>query len=756
MRGDRGVDAGITFSYSSGRMSRLLWLTILAAVAAGALPAAAEAPLPRATLSDDLAAISRFYPRQEGSPAEKALFAWVEARLSSLSVAYSPFDFSQSDFQHSFSSCLRVDMPGRMRDTLIVAVPIDGPADGEQGQDGSLSIALALDLINAAKAGDLPISLTVLFLGAEYGDGDAYPMGSTLFLRDFQPEYRAAVLYLKLLKVPSRVLVRGGGRWIVSPYWLMSRCVDSLRDAKVPFLLRGDEAQVFRMGTTNERTAIERYLQAGYPSVGLEGEYRDAGDPEARMNALSGFLRGFLGASAAGIPESWDRHYLPLQLGGVSLIIGEGAFVAMMLVTLALTLLYSLIFRRGLKKYLRILLRKAWAILPLAAVSFLFLLAGTGVLKAVLSLRGFADLWTFTPLAFLALKVCVGLFLYAILYNVFRRLPFPRNGSFYSAAALFFLLVDIAVVAVFNISFTFYFLWAFLFVFLSALARNRYVKALLFLPAPLWGVRELVTIVMSPAVPFSRFLLLSPLWGDLLVAAVSLPFIVGLLRLGLLFPGKGLLRRRVREFIFAGILLAGASALCVYLFIYTPFSPSSPQPLTAVQAITVDASGTTSSTILRISSPAPLGALSITDAHGVRALNVGGTSFILPLAATASPVQVSMESRQFLQQRNVTISVSMPSSPRLMSATLSAPDDFVLLDSSFPAIREGPRAYRLLIGAFPPNPLPLQLTLPADGTFTLVLTMQFDSPLIGATVMGGTNARVLPQVRVVRSLEVKT
>jgi hypothetical protein len=735
-------------------MTRFLWLTILLAL--GALPAAAEMPIPRVTLSDDIAAISRFYPRREGSPEEKALVAWIEARLSSLSIPWSPFDFSQSDFRHSFSSCLRVDLPGRSRDTLIVAVPIDAPADAEQGSDGSLSVALALDMVTAARAGTLPVSLTVLFLGAEFGTGDAYPMGSTLFLRDFQPEYRTAVLYLNLRQVPSRVLVRGGGKWIVSPSWLMTRCLDSLREAKVPFLLRGDEAQVFRMGTTSERTLIEPWLQAGYPSVGLEGEYRTVGEPQARLEGLSMFLRGFLGASAAGIPESWDRHYLLLQLGGFSLIIGEGAYVGIVLGTLALTLLYSLAFRRGLKKYLRVLLRKAWAILPLAGVSFLFLLAGTGVLAALVSLRGFPELWTFAALPFLALKVCVALFLYAILYNVFRRLPFPRNGSFYSAAAIFFMLIDIGVVAVFNISFTYYFIWAFLFVFLSALARNRWVKVLLFLPAPLWGLRELVMVFMTPAVPFCRFLLLSPLWGNLLVAGAALPFVVGLLRLGLLFPGKGILRRRVREFLFAGALLAGSGALAVYLFTWSPYSPSSPQPLAAVQTITVNAAGETAATTLQVSSPAPLGVLSVTDAEGARSVDPAGTTLTIPLAPAGSPVQVSAESRHFLQQQNVTVSVSMPSAPHLVSASLSANDDFVLLDSSFPAVREGPRAYSLLIGAFPPNPLPLLLSLPAGRIYTLVLTMRFDGPLIGATVSGGRNARVLPQVLVVRSLEVRT
>ncbi len=88
--------------------------------------------------------------------------------------------------------------------------------------------------------------------------------------------------------------------------------------------------------------------------------------------------------------------------------------------------------------------------------------------------------------------------------------------------------------------------------------------------------------------------------------------------------------------------------------------------------------------------------------------------------------------------------------------TLTSEDDFILFDSSYPPVRESPRQYRLLIGAFPPNPLPLQLTLPSGGAFTLTLTAEFDAPLIGAAVGAGPEMRVSTRVRVVRSLGVKT
>ena len=62
----------------------------------------------------------------------------------------------------------------------------------------------------------------------------------------------------------------------------------------------------------------------------------------------------------------------------------------------------------------------------------------------------------------------------------------------------------------------------------------------------------------------------------------------------------------------------------------------------------------------------------------------------------------------------------------------------MLYDSSFPAVRLGPRSYRLLVGAFPPDPLSLQVSLPIGAVFTLTLTAEFDSPLIGVQVQTRT------------------
>lgn len=710
-------------------------------------------------LAGDLAAVESFSPRLEGSTNEKRTVAYIESRLASLGVPCTLFDFSDSDFEHSFSTCLRVDVAGRRTDTLIFAVPLDQTPDAEKGSDGAINVALALDFLRIAKEAPPPVSVTVLFLGAEFGDTSAYPMGSALFLRGFQPDYRTAVLYLNLKEVPARILVQGGGRGIVTPYWLMNRSIAALREAGVPYLLRGNESQIFRMKSTSEQTLIEPYLKAGYPSVELEGEYGrlEPSQAAAWMTAFPLFLTGLLQQVARGVPEEWDRHYLLFQAGELSLIVTEKAYVIALIVALSAMLLYSLAFRQGIRRYVRSLARNFPALLPIMGISFLFLFAGTLVLDGIQAIRGFSALWSYAPVKSLLLKACVALFLYAALYNSARRLPFPRNGTFYSASALFILLADIVVVALFNISFTYYFLWAFLFVFLSALARPRYAKVLLFLPAPFWGIRALFGVLTLPALPLSHFLLLSPIWGNLFVAAACLPFILIVLRLGLIFPGRGVLRRHTREYVLAGVLFAATAALGIHLVLFSPFSPANPQPVTVTQALDVGARDEVTRDTLSVTSPAPVGTILVSSAGRTRELAAEGTSVSVPLPLPeTSPVKVSQDSSAFFNQRTVSLGVSMPASPRSIVAILSSTQDFILYDCSFPTVRETSNRYRILIGSFAPNPLSLQLTLPAGGLFSLSLDMQFDLPLIGAQVGAQGDTRTSTRVRVRRNVEVKT
>ncbi len=683
------------------------------------------------SLSADLAAVESFYPRLEGSAGEKKTVSFITARLKSMGIPFSTFDFSQSDFQHSFSTCIRVDIEGTSRDTLIIAVPLDHAPDAAAVDDGAANIAIALGFLSRLRRSVPPVSVTVLFLGAEFGTSGEYPLGSRLFLRDYQPQLRAMVVYLNLRGIPSRVAVRAGGSGVVSPYWLIERTVSTLREAGLGFDLRGYENQVFRLGLSGESTIIEPYLRAGYPAVSLEGKYEweHSVDVQKWLSSSQDFLSGFLTKSAGGIPEDWDLHYLLLQLGGFSLIVTEKQSVILLLSALAAVLLYSLLFRRGLKKYMRTMTRNFWSIIPIYAIPFVLLLASTYVLEGILALRGFPSLWTYAPLPFLALKLTVPLLLFSILYGAVHRLRFPRNGSFYSAAAILFLLIDILVVAAINVSYSFYFLWAFVFVVLASVTSNRWAKLALFLPSSFWGIRGLMEIFLIPALPFCHTLLLSPIKGNLLIAAVMLPFVLFVIRLGLLFRGPTFMRRGSRQFVFASLFASLVIPLAVGLMFFSPFNAGQLRPVTVTQTID-EGSGKTE---VAIESPGPLGDVTIRQGAETTRISSRSPLVVIPLEPAKVPVEITKRESEFLDKKNVFLEVKSGRSLDSLTVVLTSTEDFILLDCTYPFVRESAREYRLLVGAFPPDPLPIQLTLPSRMEFTLTLTMEFSS-LVGVEV----------------------
>ena len=94
-------------------MRRPWWIAVLFFLAARALFSLELPPSPDGSLPGDLHTIQSFYPRLEGSEGEKRALSFIQSRLASLGAIFTPFDFSDSDFEHSFSSCIRVDVPGR-------------------------------------------------------------------------------------------------------------------------------------------------------------------------------------------------------------------------------------------------------------------------------------------------------------------------------------------------------------------------------------------------------------------------------------------------------------------------------------------------------------------------------------------------------------------------------------------------------------------------------------------------------------------
>jgi hypothetical protein len=678
----------------------------------------------------DAILLDSFYPRLEASDGEKALFQHLEKKLSGLDISYSTMDFADTETFHSFSSSLEVTIAGEKADTLIVCVPLDHP-EGQSGElSGTVNIILALRWLEHARKSKLPLSLKMLFLGAEHGEEDDYPMGSRLFLENFYPEFPLIILYLNMKKIPSRIIIREAGDKIVSPEWLTAGSIKALKTNDISFRTSGVENQLYRMGLKKEQPIIDPYLRAGYPALALEGEYDPVSDEEgeAWFAAMDLFFRHFMESFKEGIPVSWDRHYLLFQIRSFFLILPEFVYLILLAVVMGLSILAVQLFYKRFLVYLKWVIKNSWFLLIIFGICFIFFFCASISIEGIMKLRNNQELWKDQILLFTIFKFSFfGLF-WMLITPLRRRLPYTRNKKFYSSSALLFLFLDMIILSIFNISFSYYFLWAYFFILLFILFRNRFLKLLFLILAPLWLVIVSIDLFINSELEFFRIVLLSRYYGNLLLSVFLLPFILLLVKLPMLFPPSGLRRLLVRR---VGIVLSALSlaGLFTYALIFSPYSSENPQEISVVNTIEADRKKNS----IEFTGEASLGSISLWDEEGVHRLYTNDKRLTLNREEIPRLLTVESMSSRILDRNNLQLLFNSAGRPYRMSFLLSSEQDFILFDANFPFVREvdreSPRVtYRLLVGKHPPNPFPLILTLPDGNRYNLSVRIIYREP----------------------------
>ncbi len=691
-----------------------------------------------------LAFIRSLYPRLEGSKNEKTLIKYIEKELKKDKTPYTTEDFSDSDLVHSFSKNIEITIKGKIKDTLIVAIPLNHKAGLPKSRDGAINIALGMMLIREYTKTTPPISLKFLFLGAEYGDSNQYPMGSKLFLKNFDPTYKTVVLYLNMRNIPSRLYIRGGARGIVAPYWLLQKTTNALKETDIYFLVRGNENQIFRTGLTSERTIIEPFLKSGFPAISFEGEYKELSQKEMVrfISSFNTFFENLLKNFSGNLPQKWDKHYLFFQAKNFYMILPEKVYLILYLTLFLLLILYALIFTDRIKKYYKTIIKNFWTIPLIFAVTFTILLLSTLVLELISQLKQIPTIWKNIPTQFLIEKTLISIFLYTVLYNLLRKLPISHNGSFYSASAILFLLLDILILSLINISYTYYFTWALFFTILFTLSPNRYLKLTFFLISPYWIIKASTELFSLRKLDFIRIVLLSQIKGNLLLATIILPFIFMIIRLGLLFPpisrkspGINLKRNREKRRIKIAIaaFIPSILFLVYFFFIYTPYDKENPKPITVTEYIDIPQKTNT----LVIESPAPIGRVTYSSQGRLININTNSRRYTMPIRYVSNILKYKEKYHSFLERKNYQLLLKPIGEPYKIFVKIKSDREFILYDSNFPFQRDkSGKVYTISIGKNPPIPLPIELTLPQNSFFEILLEIEYIKPPVKFTMYG--------------------
>lgn len=731
-------------------MKRLLSATLLILTA---ITAVSQSPLrnDETQLQRYFLEFSAMYPRIEGSEGEREAIQFIQEEVESLGLSYNTISLSDLPNNHSFSVSLEVAIEGAGDDTLIVGVPLNHPAGSSAAADGAVGLALALRLIVQYATTSPPINLRFLFLGAEKGDGRGYPMGTRVFLRDFYPQHPVAMLYLDIAyPSPGIRLVTGGGG-TVSPTWLIGLAERSADAAGLDCVVPANLSQVYRLRAEDEPTSIGPYLSAGIAAIEVREEPTKlplSEDWEPRFEEMTAtFIQGLSG----GIPSDWARNYLWITTDAGSFAIGERAYVLGLLVLLFLSLAYGMVYRTKLRRYRATIARNLWNLPVYLLLIFLFLLLATLLMRGFFLLRNVPTLWQAAPLQYFLMKVFLAVFLFSVWSQIVRSLPFSKNGSFYSASALLFLFLDIVILAVINISLTYYFVWAFFFAFLFSVFRNRLLKGLAMLLSPVWLVKAAFDLLLLPELNMASTLLLSLFEGNLLLAFFTLPFMLMLIRMDYLVRhpiqgGRGFTLKLSTA--ASGFVTA---AFVIYLAVHEPYGPDNPQPIHATELINDDER----SRKLELESPAPLGELLVLYGERQYDVSSGLRELFLPQTEPRDILDVTVDEDRFLGRVRYTFTV-LPRGIRPSSVALllrSPEEPFVVYDSTFPyQLRDQSQTLEVFVGRNPPEPLEFSLTLspvPDISVSLMITSPETVEPIfiVGEHIVPRVRSRITGTVR---------
>jgi hypothetical protein len=663
---------------------------------------------------EDIQALKAYYPSDEGTANESKTADYIMKKIGSWGISYTQRSFANSESHHSFSQCIDAVIKGKNAESVFIVLPINNVIERTNHPGILVNVALGLFLLEQMKSRVPLVTLHFLFLGAEYGSTQEYPIGSQIFLDDFIPDTSSLFLYLNFQDIPRRIIIQGAGNGIVAPYWLINDCSQALGKTGLSFLLRGNKNQLFRMEFSDEKTMAEPYLKAEYPTIVFSGEYAKLAENErdSWLRSFDKFFEIFVSYFDKGFPKEWDKHYLFFQFFNSSIVINEYVLVLGIVLVLLAFIACLLIFSNYFKRLLIIFVDKWWSLLFFMPLTFLFSLLGTLILDLILSLRGDPNFWQTMPFPFFVFKVFLVVLPYLLLAPVIRRLSFPNDSRFYEKWAMLFLLADVVVFSIINISFAYYFVWAFFFVALSIFFTDRAIKFILYAISPFWLIKLLIDFfIVIPEYRFCRALLSNLIVGNVILALSLTPFIL----LGtsvLMHFGLKLKKIRQESLISAMIYsIAFISAFTISVLVLPGHTRDYPQIVTVHNSIDMSEK----SDKIEISSDFPLHDIAIWDADEYYTFNTHSKRYTIPRPYVSDLMDVSTTTTYFLSRKNVSVVIANKGIPYEVHCIIKSSKEFTLYDSTFPFVKQKDGvSYSLTIGANPPSPLIVEVTVPAD------------------------------------------
>lgn len=673
---------------------------------------------------EDLNSFSSFFPRIENSQGEKSAANFIEARLKDNNIKYTRYELSESETINSWSVTIDAILPGKSGNEIFMIFPLNHQPEAIPGRDGSANLAAALSLIEKLKDTELPQTVHVVFMGAEFGKSREYPLGTKDYLSNYYPEMNSAFLYFDFEYIPNRVKINYSGTGYISPLWILKKSIRSLDTAGLDFTTEKGINLINRLGLNNGPSVIDSYFTNEYPVIHFQGSYSGYYTPDKKsILALQTFLFELVYREGGLIPSNpeWDSHYLYLRILDYKLFINETSYVLILLVLISLIIIYPFIAHKRFKKYRKIIIRHFWNMPVIFLIMFLLLWISTMIIHIILKIQSFPSLWEIAPLYFLTLKLTVSILIFLLTLRLFKGIHFSRRGTFYSAAAMIFIIIDLLILISVDISFSFYLRPVLIFIFAFTIFRNRWIKLIFLSLTVLVLTTGVINIFLLDTRRVIHLILLSPVIGNLIITANLIPVTLMIFRLQFLYHQNNIKKAKIIT-ISSDLLLSAISiGLFIYLSIFNPYGKDRLQPVTISENIGI---GNDKREISFIS-PAPLGEFTYSTSSNRTTVNISETSYTTFVSAPPNLPEINITDISFLKRTQYTITIDSLLIPQKIIAVLRGNEEFLLFDSNFLTINNDNKTTEFLIGSNPKLPMDLTFTLHNDFKGELSLQLEF-------------------------------
>jgi len=702
-----------------------------------------------------------YFPNLCNSPEELALAEHIvgQARAWGYQARVKASDIQ--DRWHSFSRTVLCELPGSDRGTIVLAAPLNSPPGLADPWAASMPAAVLLACMERiARQGRPPgkAGIVFAFIGDEYQNEEAYgglPIhsGSEALAAEIAETYGAALLYVDLRGTSRDIELVNHSDRIVSPLWIFQGLVKSFYGKDFSIRHQGAFNQFYRSGlvtspgiqgggrTDGRMGGAGPFLDAGIPA--LEISSRGEGRASAAWMAdVQAAIQEFLGLDSGGMAETWDRHYLVIDLPMGPVALKEKDFVVFVIISISLVLglfmTASLIMRRQVKAILAGFARNLLSLFAAFGLCWACILLVARAGSAILEAKAAPGAWS-GDFAFQASLRALGLFalLVCISTLAIQLRLMPHRLAFYSAASALLFFVDAFIAATLDISFSVYFAWSALICLAAIVVRRRtatlvfYVLGLL----PLAWLGYAIAMVKSERL---HGIMMNPNPGQAaIMSCLVLPVFLYSLRCFFVLRRsreKPAFRKSLWLIVPSAFAAAGASAA---LAARAPYAPDRPLPVDIVEYLEPDGH-----CYIGVRAEASRGAWVSLDGAKI-GLDAGGAS-LRRADLRKPPISMVLRGSAFLSRKILRAELRMEGRPYLLLLRLRSTEPMDIFECNLPfELEEGGLSASLPMGPDPDSPLSIELTVPES--FEAELEVQAIYPGLGAEASAG--ARIASHLR---------